>query len=100
VSSPDAIARVAPVLTRSAALSDVESSSDNGVPATKVTKGGKKAAEPVDAGTDAEEEEDDDDVGEDECARHDCPAHALTERRQIHCREDPRPPVQQGRAGV
>ncbi|KAJ4371841.1 hypothetical protein N0V86_008395 [Didymella sp. IMI 355093] len=46
------------------ALSDVESSSDNELPATKVTKGGKKAAEPVDAEED--EDEDEDDVGEDE----------------------------------
>jgi hypothetical protein len=66
VSTPDPSARIAPVLTRPAALSDVESS-DNEMPATKVTKGGKKAAGPVEE-EEEEEEEDEEEGGEDECA--------------------------------
>ncbi|KAJ4400366.1 hypothetical protein N0V91_008722 [Didymella pomorum] len=46
------------------ALSDVESS-DNEMPATKVTKGGKKAAGPVEE-EEEEEEEDEEEGGEDE----------------------------------
>lgn len=68
MSSPAPVARIAPVLTRPAAPSDVESS-DNDITATKVNKGGKKAAEPVEEVDDDDDDDDDDEeVGEDEYA--------------------------------
>ena len=77
MSTPVAIASIAPALTRlAAALSDVESS-DNEIPATKVTKkAAKKPVKPVEP----EEDEGEDDIGEDEYAHPPSPSHACRMR--------------------